>query len=84
MCHKNEVITLINKVGKKTTYLWLSSSDNNKNNFQLQHKLRIKQIIYGHIFTYYHPQMDFTFCLNNGCKIITDNRILEIVSFVAC
>lgn len=70
------VITLIDKKKRKTVYISLSEKDKSKNNFQLLHKLRIKQVIYGDAFTYYNPQMDFTYCLNNGCTIEQDNRIL--------
>ena len=38
-------------------------------NHKRLHKLRIKQILFGGIYTYYHPEMDFS-----NSKIITDNR----------
>lgn len=37
--------------------------------YKLQHKSRVKQILFGQIFTYFHNDMDFS-----KSKIIIDNR----------
>lgn len=68
------VITILSK-GVNVNYVLLPEKDlKTKTLHQLNHKNRIKQIIYGEIFTYYHDEMDFTHALNNGCKIILDER----------
>jgi len=41
----------------------------NKNNFELRHRTKFKELIYGGIFTYYCNEMDFS-----KSNIITDNR----------
>jgi len=42
--------------------------DENQYRHNLNHKCRIKQILYGFIFVTYHPQMNFTYAENNGWK----------------
>ena len=36
---------------------------------KLQHKVRIKQVIYGELFHVYHAEMNFT-----NCQVLIDNR----------
>ena len=39
-----------------------------------QHKCRIKEVIYGGVFSYYSDTMDFTYSLSVGGKFLIDNR----------
>ena len=71
---KKLVISIVSSKGIKTNYIFLSEKDKKKTLFELQHKMRVKQILFGEVFTYYNEEMDFTFALNNGCKILTDKR----------
>lgn len=41
----------------------------NKNGFELRHRTKFKELIFGGIFTYYCNEMDFS-----KSNIITDNR----------
>ncbi len=41
----------------------------NKNNFELRHRTKFKELIYGGVFTYYHNEMNF-----NNSNITIDNR----------
>lgn len=69
------VIIISSPSGFRVTYLFLSEKDlRSKTLHQLGHKNRLKQIIYGGAFTYYHKEMDFTYALSKGFKIIIDNR----------
>ncbi len=69
------VIEIVSPKGIKTTYLNLPEKHlQTKSLFQLQHKMRVKQILFGGAFTYYHTEMDFTNAVNAGFKITTDNR----------
>lgn len=71
---RKEAIVLITNKGVKLTYLFLTEKDKKKTNFELLHRTRIKQILFGGIFTYYHPEMDFINTESDGSKIIIDNR----------
>lgn len=70
---KNVIIEIVSAKGIIVNYLFYKE-DKRKSLFDYQHKARIKQIIFGEVFTYYHKEMDFTHALNSGCKILTDNR----------
>lgn len=70
----NEAIVLITNKGIRLTYLFKKENDKYKNNFFLHHRTQLKQVLFGGIFTYYNPEMDFTNALNTGSKIIIDNR----------
>lgn len=34
--------------------------------YDWQHRLRVRSILFGHSFTTYHPEMDFTLALESG------------------
>lgn len=34
--------------------------------FDIQHRLRVRQALFGYMFTSYHLEMDFTLALNSG------------------
>lgn len=70
---KNIIIKIISPKGVIINYL-SCEEDKRKSLFEYQHKARIKQILFGEVFTYYHPEMDFTNALNAGFKILTDKR----------
>ena len=62
---KNEVITVKTKIGL-LTYLNVNDISNLP---KLNHRLRIKQVIYSRLFHTYNHEMDFS-----NSTIITDNR----------
>jgi hypothetical protein len=51
------VIQVISKQGVLVTYI---KPKEKHNGFQLRHRTKFKEIIYGGIFTYYHKDMDFS------------------------
>lgn len=63
---KNEVITVQTKSQGLLTYLRIYNISNLP---KLNHKLRVKNVIYGRLFHTYHNGMDF---LNSN--ILVDNR----------
>lgn len=68
---KNVVIRL-QKDGKQSIYIGIKRRSELL--ATLQHKLRIKCIIYNSVVSSYHPDMDFTNALNAGWTIVEDNR----------
>lgn len=60
--------------GLKVTYL--ENLDKHKSIRDLQHKCRIKEVIYGGVFVYYSDGMDFTNAINAGSIITIDNRTI--------
>lgn len=68
------VIKIKNKNGILVNYLepgdYLHANEIRK----IQHKCRIKEVIYGEVFTYYDIDMDFSNSLKSGSEIIIDNR----------
>lgn len=69
---KTEAIVLLTNKGIKLTYLFRTEKDKGKTNFELQHRTRVKQILFGGIFTYYHEEMDFTNAIKDD-KILINN-----------
>lgn len=63
---KNEVITVQTKNQGLLTYLRIKDVSNLP---KLQHKLRIKQVIYGRLFHVYNNEMDFS-----NSQILIDKR----------
>ena len=68
------VIKVKSNIGVEVTYIEKSDSFYNKEVRKLQHKCRIKEVIYGGVFNYYDDMMDFTNSINAGGIIIIDNR----------
>ena len=60
--------------GVEVNYLEKTKSFYRNEHRQKQHKCRIKEVIYGGVFTYYSDTMDFTYSLSNGGKFLIDNR----------
>lgn len=56
------------------TYIKKDNSFYKKEIRDRQHKLRIKEVIYGGVFNYYNESMDFTYSIQEGGKILIDNR----------
>ena len=51
------VVQLLSKKGVLVTYI---KPKPNKNGFELRHRTKFKELIYGGIFTYYNEEMDFS------------------------
>jgi len=60
--------------GVETNYLEKTGTFYRNDIRQKQHKCRIKEVIYGDVFTYYNDTMDFTYSLEVGGEILIDNR----------
>ena len=61
---KNRVIAF-EKGGRTVIYVKIRV---NKSMFDWQRRLRIRTAVFGHYFTTYHAEMDFTHSLNCGWK----------------
>lgn len=68
------VIQIQTKSGKINTYIKKPDNFYDKALRDLQHKCRVKEVIYGGCFVYYDDEMDFTCALNAGSTILIDNR----------
>lgn len=60
------VIQVLSVKGVKVNYL---SYDSTRQTHELHHRARVKQAIYGGVFTYYNSEMDF-----GRSDILIDNR----------
>ncbi len=60
--------------GVEVNYLEKTDSFYRNTIREKQHKCRIKEVIYGGVFSYYSDTMDFTYSLECGGKILIDNR----------
>ena len=60
--------------GVETNYLEKTKSFYKNDIRQKQHKCRIKEVIYGGVFTYYSDTMNFTNSIEAGGKFLIDNR----------
>jgi len=56
------------------TYIKKTDSFYRKTIRELQHKCRIKEVIYGGVYGYYAEGMNFTKSLEAGSVITIDNR----------
>lgn len=68
------VIKLERPDGSTVTYVEETGDYEKKTIRERQHKLRIKEVIYGGCFGYYRDEMDFSNLPNIGYKILIDNR----------
>lgn len=77
---KNEVITLSNPSGVFTDagispiLTYLRMKETKTGTYGIQHRLRVKEAIYGQRFSNYNDEMDFTNAITAGCIIIRDKR----------
>jgi hypothetical protein len=46
--------------------IYVNSRIDGRSLFDIQHRLRVRQLVFGYIFTSYHPDMDFTLALSLG------------------
>jgi hypothetical protein len=61
--------------GNRITYIEKSDTFYEKTIIERKHKCRIKETIYGGLFTYYDDEMDFGNSFIAGSKIIIDTRL---------
>ncbi len=68
------VIQIEKPSGLKVTYINRGETFYRKTLAQVQHKCKVKEVIYGGAYTYFDEGMDFTFSLDSGSVITVDNR----------
>lgn len=74
---KNEVITIHNPnapKGMNPLLTYIDIKQTRSGLYGIQHRLRLKEIIYSRRVSSYNPGMDFTNAINAGCLIINDFR----------